>query len=61
MTDYTSEAETQIKFFFGKVVANRVKKNVMGEDGCVDMEESGSIIVPEFTGVWWIQKEQLYV
>eukprot|EP00026_Physarum_polycephalum_P012633 Phypoly_transcript_12958.p1 GENE.Phypoly_transcript_12958~~Phypoly_transcript_12958.p1 ORF type:complete len:278 (+),score=38.63 Phypoly_transcript_12958:169-1002(+) len=59
MFDSLSEAETQMKFFFGKVVANRVRNNAMEEN--VSEKNQKTIVVPEFTGVWWIYKEQLHV
>ncbi len=42
----TEEAEEQTKFFFGKEVANRVEK-------------ANNSLVKEYTGIWWIRKENL--
>ena len=44
----TVEAESKMKFFFGKVVANRVHKK-------------NQPTVTEHTGIWWINKEDLHV
>ena len=45
--DNLAEAVDLVKFFFGEDLANEVEKK-------------GSLILPECTGIWWIESKDLH-